>query len=330
MYAVFRYKSGEVSSRLVAAKTRVAPLASTSIPRMELMAAVLAIRVTKYAVETYDIKASLVEYWTDSQNVLWWIHGRSRRYKAFVGNRVSKIQTQSNPVQWHYVPTKFNPADLLTHGMQIDDLVNSHMWWHRPDFIKQEKQCWPAKEMSKPAAVEERPQHVTYLVAKTKDGTSVKENDKLDPDRFSSWPRLVRVFAWVKKFINKCRKANIHGKLSPSETKIAQIHFIRQAQMDDFTTEYALLSKQQAVAAKSPISCLLPTMDDEGLTRGNTRIRNADFLPFNVRYPVILPRHHRVTKLIVQHMDDDHSAGTNHALSKIVCEILDYCSKRVD
>ena len=45
VYSRTTYKSGAVSIRIVAAKSRVAPLAATSIPPLELMAAVLGLRM---------------------------------------------------------------------------------------------------------------------------------------------------------------------------------------------------------------------------------------------------------------------------------------------
>ena len=77
-----------MSSRLVAAKTRVAPLAATSIPRLELMAAILGLRLTESVSRVYSGGLGQAVFWSDSMNVLWWIRGRSRIFKPFVANRV--------------------------------------------------------------------------------------------------------------------------------------------------------------------------------------------------------------------------------------------------
>ena len=44
---------------------------------------------------------------------------------------------------------------------------------------------------------------------------------------------------------------------------------------------------------------------------------NAEFLPIETRYPVILPRISRVTKLIIKqyHEDSHHSTGRKHTLA---------------
>ncbi|MCG8047834.1 MAG: hypothetical protein N0E48_19785, partial [Candidatus Thiodiazotropha endolucinida] len=118
VYARCKQKDGTISSNIVAAKTRVAPTMSTSIPRLELMAAVVGVRLTGRISRVLEIPLSQATFWSDSVNVLWWIRGRSREFKPFVANRVGEIQSNTNPGQWRYVPTNLNPADLLSRGMK--------------------------------------------------------------------------------------------------------------------------------------------------------------------------------------------------------------------
>ena len=87
IYLKVIYESGSVSSRLVAAKTRVAPLAATSIPRLELMAAILGLRLTESVSRVYSDGLSQAVFWSDSMNVVWSIRGKSRIFKPFVANR---------------------------------------------------------------------------------------------------------------------------------------------------------------------------------------------------------------------------------------------------
>ena len=112
---------------------------ATSIPRLELMAAVVGLRLTTRINEVLELPMSSCCFWSDSLNVLWWIRGRSREFKPFVANRVGEIQTSTSPDQWRYVPTDLNPADILSRGMSAADLVDCHIWWRGPEFLLQKE-----------------------------------------------------------------------------------------------------------------------------------------------------------------------------------------------
>ena len=85
------YQDGFSSVRLVAFKTKVAPLQSISIARLELMGAVLGNRLAKSVANALSMETKSIPFWTDSANVLWWIRGYSHTFKPFVVNRVGEI-----------------------------------------------------------------------------------------------------------------------------------------------------------------------------------------------------------------------------------------------
>ena len=84
-----------------------------------------------------------VTFWCDSVNGLWWVRGRSRDFKPFVANRIEEIQTNTQSTQWRYVPTKVNPADMLSRGMHATDLVECNSWWRGPLFLRESEDAWP-------------------------------------------------------------------------------------------------------------------------------------------------------------------------------------------
>ena len=60
---------------------------------------------------------------------------------------------------------------------------------------------------------------------------SLKEDNhlwRLNPNRFSSWQKFIRVQAWVYRFINNCRlRERQSGKLKPGEIEDAEIQAIK-------------------------------------------------------------------------------------------------------
>lgn len=75
------YKDGDVTVRIVMAKTRLAPLKTVSVARLELQAALLSARLTTYVGSglTRPIKRRI--FWTDSSCVRNWIRSPAAHYK---------------------------------------------------------------------------------------------------------------------------------------------------------------------------------------------------------------------------------------------------------
>ena len=132
VYARSTYMDASVSVNLVAAKTRVALILATSIPRLELMGAVVGVRLADRIAGILEIPVRCSTFLADSVNALWWIRGRSREFKPFVANRVGEIQGITRPDQWRYVPTTLNSADFLSRGLKAKDLATCRRWgWFR-------------------------------------------------------------------------------------------------------------------------------------------------------------------------------------------------------
>jgi len=142
-YVWHEYEDGKVTVRFVAAKGKVAPTKATSIPRLELMAAVLGLRLSRKVSELLQIPLENCTWWTDSEDVVCWIQGQSRRYKTFVANRISEIHQKSNPRQWRHIPTDLNCADDVTRGLHARELTIDHRRFSGPAFLYENEDAWP-------------------------------------------------------------------------------------------------------------------------------------------------------------------------------------------
>ena len=101
-YVRHEYEDGTVSTRLVAAKSRLAPLKAMSIPRLELMGALTGLRLTLKICAALEIPRNNAPFWVDSVNVGFWVQGQSRNFKPFVSHRGGEINDESSPDQWRY------------------------------------------------------------------------------------------------------------------------------------------------------------------------------------------------------------------------------------
>ncbi|XP_030767900.1 uncharacterized protein LOC115891552 [Sitophilus oryzae] len=134
----------KVLVNLLCSKSRVAPVKIISIPKLELCAAVLLAELTQRVFQALNMDIQSVHYWCDSKIVLSWISASAHKWKTFVANKVARIQELSNPNEWHYVHTSDNPADLISRGLNEKILINTHLWWNGPSWLRLNTCDWPA------------------------------------------------------------------------------------------------------------------------------------------------------------------------------------------
>ena len=96
------------------AKTRLTPIKTKTLPRLELDAAQIGAHISRFVVHETDYPVERIQYWTDSMLTLQYINNTTKRMKVYVANRVSDILDLSSPLQWAHVPGKQNPADVLS------------------------------------------------------------------------------------------------------------------------------------------------------------------------------------------------------------------------
>ena len=126
-YGAITFFNSDGHVAAIMAKSRVAPLKSTTLPRLELMAAVTGARITKFVMTSLNLKSIHTYIWTDSQIVLYWTQS-SKKLPSFVAHCVEEIHQLIPIASWQYCPTNENPADLLTRGISFDQLSSSTLW----------------------------------------------------------------------------------------------------------------------------------------------------------------------------------------------------------
>ena len=123
---------GNIHTSLVISKTRVSPIKSLSIPILELCGAQVLTKLLYHAKKTLNIPVAAVFPWTDSTIVISWLTGNPRRFKTYVGNRISFIIDQIPPDRWRHVPGTQYPADCASRGLFPLQLIDHSLWWNGP------------------------------------------------------------------------------------------------------------------------------------------------------------------------------------------------------
>ncbi|RLU22410.1 hypothetical protein DMN91_004688 [Ooceraea biroi] len=144
-------RSGDVKVTLLAAKSRVAPVNSLTVPRLELCAAVLLSRLMEFVRDALEIDRSSCICWTDTIIVLAWLDCHPSHWKTFVANRVAEIRSRLPDVDWRYVPTAENPADCASQGLLGSELLSHSLWWHGPPWLRSSANSWPQVDRQLPA-----------------------------------------------------------------------------------------------------------------------------------------------------------------------------------
>ncbi|GFY28751.1 uncharacterized protein TNCV_3441181 [Trichonephila clavipes] len=134
--AVIYVQTNETTNQLLCSKSRLAPIKSMTIPRLELCSCLLLAKLIHKVKAALKMQINSVNLYSDSTIALAWINSPSNLLKTFVSNRVSQIQELSRDFQWQHVPSELNPADLISRGLDDKTLATSELWFKGPDFSK--------------------------------------------------------------------------------------------------------------------------------------------------------------------------------------------------
>ncbi len=301
-YLRFKYEDGSVKCVFVVAKTRVAPTKKLSIPRLKLQAAVLCVRLASVIIKEHDYKFSSIHFWSDSTTVLHWIRGVSTRHPSFIANRLSEILDATEVNQWHYCPTKLNPADDGTRGLPVLSITTSSRWLMGPDFLLLDESEW-LEDITNKVVNDIVPGVGTEsdVIFTGKTTAQSEPNELVNLTRYSSYSRALTVMAYVQRFLHNCKvpvSERKFGSPSVEELERAKKILIRQEQIKAFPSEFKDLKRGRPVHKQSKLVSLTPFLDEDDIIRVGGRIRKAP-IPFVTRHPIVLDSSSGLTKLII-------------------------------
>ena len=320
-YGAAAYIRNSNKTSLVMAKTRVAPMKETTIPRLELLAALIGARLLNFVYNALKDKMHITSriLWSDSQIVIHWIKS-DKKLPIFITNRVKEINSLRCDVK--YCPTKENPADLLTRGMSTRDLINSSLWWEGPAWLKHGD--WPVCQLFDSAVYHINADDIHDVIDKRVNATPTRDNAQtsgiqhvVDANRYSSLTKLLRVTALVLRFVSNLlgRDPRKSGLLTADEIQRAETLWIEDVQREKFPDEIRSLKKQTKENTLARQLTLF--LDEDRIIRCGGRLHNAP-LEFDTKFPILLPSHHRFTNLVIYNA---HSRVFHSGLQSTVTQL---------
>ena len=262
-------ENGRIHCYLVLGKARVAPLRSVTIPRLELTAATVSVRVANVLKEELDYEELQDFYWTDSKVVLGFISNESRRFHVYVANRVQFIRDQTSPDQWRYVESGSNPADEGSRGVNAKEFIRKLQWIRGPEFLWKTEDHWP-RQGSYENEIQESSPEVRKVTANT---TVIEEYGSMLSrfERFSNWQGLKTAVALHMEYKRRLRMSintadektpvdespRINGRSCKTEScpaaaimvqdlEQAEVEILKIIQRDAFDKEVKTLKESQA------------------------------------------------------------------------------------
>ncbi|XP_064647086.1 uncharacterized protein LOC135499946 [Lineus longissimus] len=330
---------GRIHCCLLLSKSRVALLKHISIPRMELTAATVAVRVDRMLRKELDLTLDKSIFFTDSTAVIKYIRNKGTRFKTFVANRLKIIHDGSDASQWCYIDTKCNPADHASRGLWADAFLNCSSWSNGLEFLWKPMEEWPTY-----------PSVIANLVgANNVDDLEIKcaavgavisvdiedsasETVRKLINHYSSWSGLKRGVALILRVRgellrrSRVRKQNLDvqrhdvtcSPLTVDDLRKAEKAILVFSQRETFCEEIKCLEEGSGNVVKraSTLYQLDPFLEDS-LVRVGGRLSNSA-MPRKAKHPVILPKNCHVSQLILQdiHRNLLHS-GRNHMIAKL-------------
>lgn len=287
-----------ISSHVLTARTKLAPIKSMSIPRLELCAAHLLAKTYNTVKNSFShlTSSNYLQpiFFSDATVVLGWLNTPSYKLKTFIANRVAHISGLTSVSSWRHVKSEHNPSDYGSRGLQPDRLLSCDLWWHGPSWLCQPEDEWPKSTITFPQhELPEVKPEPKVLISTSEEPELIKMMT-----RFSSYYTFLRVIAWSKRFINNARATSRNeerytGPLCSTEIEDAVIVCSKILQ------QYYMFGNKRTMNERDmqKFHKLSPYLDKRGVLRVGGRLANAD-VSYNQKHPIILPKCHFTTLII--------------------------------
>ena len=322
---------------LIFSRARIAPKKPLSIPRLELMALLIGVRSLRFISKELGLESTERIIWTDFQCILNWLKGK-KPLSVFVKNRITEITNKKN-VEFRYINTKNNHADLTSKGINSKELKQSPLWWNGKEWLKDDLPSWPTWNLEKinqetidkiqsevkgPTTLYEAT--ILFLDLQVSQQTEKMTPFGLNENKHSSSSKLLRITAYANRFFQKLKKVPTTKRVPTSDKiKVARNQCIKKALQKKhiFHTENGK-TKLSKTTAKNWLN---PKLGEDGIIRCYGRMTNTN-LPQETIIPILLPWKEKFVELMIEEYDKRLlHAGVNHTLSQMRTKYWIVCGK---
>ncbi|KAK0140715.1 hypothetical protein N1851_022297 [Merluccius polli] len=153
---------------------------------------------------------------------------------------------------------------------------------------------------SEPQVMNENDDVMEYVVQNTITDPDCKVSTLLDLNRYSGLNRVLRITAWIQRFVHKARtQEKRNGQLCTEEIQQAEHYWIKQTSQRKWT-----VLKNTDVDRRSKIISLKPFLDECGLLRVGGRLQETNW-SFTQKHPYILPGNDVFSELLIRKAHED-------------------------
>ena len=305
VYVRFPVDDHEFQVRLLTAKTRVSPIKQESIPRLELLGVLLGVRLIVKVKQALRMELNDVLLLTDSKCVLGMVHNSKAPLNGFVGSRIHEIRAHLSEINFAWVSSQNNIADLGSRGGNLKSFSDDSEWLIGPSWLRLSKENWPIEYS--PKDIESEMDASVFAIV------SCDPQPLINIKRFSDLNRLLRVTAFCFLFIRS--KGNRKNTIDADCTKV----FLNPELLNAAESYWVRIVSLKVVQCIDKLTALRPKIvyDDVGnvqyvVTSG--RLGNMMRIGYDRSELIILDARHPFSRLLLKNFHDEKHGSDDYVL----------------
>jgi len=304
-YVRWETDRGDYVSRLLVAKSRLAPLRKTTIPRLELNAALMGTRLGDFIKTETRMQFAKTFYIVDSEIVRAQIQKESYGFNTFVGVRVGEIQSKTNREEWYWIEGSKNIADIITRGKPACDIGPYSEWQCGPAFLQEKEEIWPLKQSFSGGSLPDVIiPHSVLAVAREENGAFI--SSIVESSRFSSYYRLMRVTARIMAIFQSPASLKYIGDI-PNRSAIRKAERVWVVDAQQNIHDHVNPQTMKRLGMTSV----------DGILVVGSRIENWEDHTYSNGPPILLSSKNAIAKLYAQYVHDRCHLGVSSVASKV-------------